>query len=152
MRSLLFAVMLLLAGCAGSPKALQKETVQLGVIESVTPIKLDDSSNVGTNVGGIFGQAGGAGSGGGSGAAVGSIFGAVFGSTLGREAGIATKPGLEIWVKLDESGKSTYVMQPGKPEAFKVGDPVRVIRNGNAARVEPALLGAPPAAEPPAEQ
>lgn len=145
MRSLLFAVMLLLAGCAGSPKAAQKEMVQLGVIESVTPIKLDDSSNVGTNVGGIFGQAGGASSGGGSGAAVGSIFGAVFGSTLGREAGIATKPGLEIWVKLDESGKSAYVMQPGKPEAFKVGDPVRVIRKGKAARVEPALPGTPPA-------
>ncbi|HEX5363637.1 MAG TPA: hypothetical protein VFW59_05175 [Gallionella sp.] len=148
----LLAAASLLAGCAGEPQVAPKEVVQYGVIESVTPIKLDDSSNVGTNVGGIFGQAGGASSGGGSGAAVGSIFGAVLGSTLGRQAGIATKPGLEIWVKLDESGKSTYVMQPGKPDAFKVGDPVRVIRKGKAARVEPSLLGAPPAAEPPKEQ
>lgn len=150
MRSLLLIVALSLAGCAGNPPAQPKEVVLYGVIESITPIKLDNSSNVGTNVGGIFGQAGGASSGGGSGGAVGSIFGAVLGSTLGREAGVGTKPGLEIWVKLDDSGKSTYVMQPGKPDAFQVGDPVRVIRKGNAARVEPSIGGKPPAIEPPA--
>lgn len=139
----LFIAALLLAGCAGSPESVgsrsadkPKDVVQLGVIEAVTPIELDDSSYAGANVGGVFGQAGGA-SGGGRGGVVGSILGGVLGSTLGHQAGIATKPGLEIWVKLDESGKSAYVMQPGKPDAFKIGDRVRIVRKGDSARVEP---------------
>lgn len=139
---------LLLAGCAGGPggvgsREAPKEVVQLGVVESITPIELDASSYAGANVGGVFGQAGGASSGGGRGAVVGSILGGVLGSTLGREAGVATTPGLEIWVKLDETGKSTYVMQPGKPDAFKVGDHVRVVRKGGEARVEPAPAETP---------
>ncbi len=129
-------VIALLAGCAGNPQQGSTEVVLLGVVESVTPIKLDNSSNVGTNVGGIFGQVGGGNSGGGTGSAVGSIFGAVLGSTLGRQAGVSTKPGLELWIKLNEDGKSTYVMQAGEPDAFKVGDPVRVLRKGGASRVE----------------
>ena len=143
MRKALLAIALLLAGCASSPESVgsrsadkPKDVVQLGVIEAVTPIELDDSSYAGANVGGVFGQAGGA-SGGGRGGVVGSILGGVLGSTLGHQAGIATKPGLEIWVKLDESGKSAYVMQPGKPDAFRVGDRVRIVRKGDAARVEP---------------
>lgn len=152
MRGILLVIVLMLAACANNKPAEPKVVIQYGVIESVSSIMLDNSSNVGTNVGGIFGQAGGASSGGGSGAAVGSIFGAVFGSTLGREAGVATKPGLEIWVKLDDSGKSTYVMQPGKPGAFQIGDPVRVVRKGNAVRVEPSIGGAPPDIDPPAAE
>jgi len=143
MRNALLAILLLLAGCAGSPEGVgsrsaskPKEVVQLGVVEAVTPIELDASSDAGANVGGVFGQVGGA-SGGGRGGAVGSILGGVLGSTLGHQAGIATKPGLEIWVRLDESGKSAYVMQPGKPDAFKVGDRVRIVRKDGASRVEP---------------
>lgn len=143
MRSALLAIALLLAGCAGSPESVgsrsadkPKDVVQFGVIEAVTPIELDDSSYAGANVGGVFGQVGGA-SGGGRGGVVGSILGGVLGSTLGHQAGIATKPGLEIWVKLDESGKSAYVMQPGKPDAFKIGDRVRIVRKDGGARVEP---------------
>ncbi len=150
-KHLLFAIALLLAGCAGSPGSVgsrsadaPKEVVKLGVVESVTPIELDASSYAGANVGGVFGQAGGASTGGGRGAVVGSILGSVLGSTLGQQAGIATTPGLEIWVKLDESGKSTYVMQPGKPDAFKVGDRVRVVSKQGETRVEPI-----PAAEIP---
>lgn len=157
MRTLLFAIALLLAGCASAPEGISsrsadkpKETVQLGVIESVTPIELDDSSYAGANVGGVFGQVGGA-SGGGRGGAVGSILGGVLGSTLGHQAGIATRAGLEIWVKLDESGKSAYVMQPGKPDAFKVGDRVRIVRKDGAVRVEPLPAEAPTAPAPASE-
>ncbi|HZW25869.1 MAG TPA: hypothetical protein VFF26_10330 [Gallionella sp.] len=149
MRSALLAIALLLAGCAGSPESVgsrsadkPKEVVQLGVVEGVTPIELDNSSYAGANVGGVFGQVGGA-SGGGRGGAVGSILGGVLGGTLGHQAGIATKAGLEIWVKLDESGKSAYVMQPGKPDAFKVGDRVRIVRKDGGARVEPLPADAP---------
>jgi outer membrane lipoprotein SlyB len=133
---------MLLAGCATSPGGIAsrpadkpKEVVQLGMVESITPIELDASSYAGANVGGVFGQVGGA-SGGGRGGAVGSILGGALGSTLGHQAGIATTPGLEIWVRLDETGKSTYVMQPGKPDSFKVGDRVRVVRKNSEARVE----------------
>ncbi|HCI13593.1 MAG: hypothetical protein A2063_07455 [Gallionellales bacterium GWA2_60_142] len=149
MRNALLAIALLLAGCAGNPESVgsrsadkPKDVVQLGVIEAVTPIELDDSSYAGANVGGVFGQVGGA-SGGGRGGAVGSILGGVLGGTLGHQAGIATKPGLEIWVKLDESGKSAYVMQPGKPDAFKVGDRVRIVRKDGGARVEPIPVETP---------
>ena len=146
---MLFGIALLLAGCAGDqygiggkPADAPKEVVKLGVIESVTPIEMDASSDGGATAGSIFGQAGGASSGGGRGAAVGSILGTVLGGTLGHQAGIATKPGLEIWVKLDdEEGKSTYVMQPGKPDAFKVGDRVRVVRKKGETRVEPDTGG-----------
>ena len=146
---MLFGIAMLLAGCAsdqyglGSKPATDapKEVVKLGVVESVTPIEMDASSDGGTTVGSIFGQAGGASSGGGRGAAVGSILGTVLGGTLGHQAGIATKPGLDIWVKLDGEdgmeGKSAYVMQPGKPDAFKVGDRVRVVRKKGETRVEP---------------
>lgn len=152
MRKLLLAIALLLAGCAGSPEGIgsrsaskPKDVVQFGVVEAVTPIDLDASSYAGANVGGVFGQVGGA-SGGGRGGAVGSILGGVLGSTLGHQAGIATRPGLEIWVKLDESGKSAYVMQPGKPDTFRIGDRVRIVRKNGAARVEPLPVDAP--AEP----
>lgn len=143
MRRYLLAT-LLLAGCASdqhgtnSPSAkAPKEIIQLGVIESVTPIQLDNSSDGGAAAGSIFGQVGGANSGGGRGAVVGSILGNVLGGTLGQQAGIATKPGLEIWVRLIAEDKSTYVMQPGEPTAFRVGDHVRVIRKNGMVHVEP---------------
>ena len=145
MRNGLSIIALLLAGCAGDqygiggkPAEVPKEVVKTGVVESVTPIELDASSGGGSSIGGIFGQVGGANTGGGRGATVGSILGGVLGGTLGQQAGIATKPGLEIWVKLDgEEGRSTYVMQPGTPDAFKVGDRVRVVRKKGETRVEP---------------
>lgn len=144
MRAALFTVTLLLSACAssqhgigGSPAGVPKEVVKRGVIESVTPIKLDASSYAGANVGGVFGQVGGASTGGGRGATVGVILGGVLGGTLGQQAGIDTKPGLEIWVKLDgEENKSTYVMQPGQLDAFKVGDRVRVVSKQGETRVE----------------
>lgn len=148
MRSALLLVALLLAGCAGDQYGIggkpaaeaPREVVKLGVIESVKPVELDASSGGGSSVGGIFGQVGGANTGGGRGSTVGVILGGVVGGTLGQQAGIATKPGLEIWVKLDGEdgmeGKSTYVMQPGKPDAFKVGDRVRVVRKKGEVRVE----------------
>jgi outer membrane lipoprotein SlyB len=143
-RSLILALALL-GGCANNPQGLGSAATpkaeappKLGIIESVTPIELDASSYAGANVGGVFGQVGGANTGGGRGAVVGSILGGVLGGTLGQQAGVATRPGLEIWVKLDDTGKSLYIMQPGKPDEFKVGDRVRVVKNkAGDPRVEP---------------
>lgn len=141
-----FALILamLLAGCAGSKHGVgahdpDKEIVRLGVIESVTPTELDDSTNAGAMAGGIFGQVGGASSGAGRGAVVGSVFGSVLGGTLGQQAGIGTRPGLELWVRIDGAEQSTYVMQPGTPDAFKVGERVRVVTKQGSTRVEPEI-------------
>lgn len=147
MRSVVLVSALLLTGCAAGQYGgadTSKEVVKLGVIESITPIEMDASSGAGSMVGGVFGQAGGAGTGGGRGSVAGSILGTVIGSTLGNQAGIATQPGLEIWVRLDEEGKSTYVMQPGKPDAFKIGEHVRVVRKKGEVRVEPITGTATP--------
>jgi outer membrane lipoprotein SlyB len=132
----------LLAGCANAPHGIgtaadkPKEVIRTGVIESVTPIQLDNSSSAGSTAGSIFGQVGGANTGGGRGAVVGSVLGTVLGGTVGHQAGIATKPGLEIWVKLDETGEEAYVMQAGNADAFKVGDRVRVVVKNGVKRVE----------------
>ncbi|MFA6970062.1 MAG: hypothetical protein WC208_01560 [Gallionella sp.] len=137
----LLIFVLLLAGCAGGKRGIgandpAKEVIKLGVIESVAPIEMDASSNAGSMAGGIFGQVGGANTGTGRGSVVGSVFGSVLGGTLGHQAGIASKQGLELWVKLDGAEQSTYVMQPGKPDAFKVGDRVRIVRKKGEMRVE----------------
>lgn len=144
--SLLF--ILLLAGCASDRhgmNSISKEVIKPGVIESVAPVEMDASASGSSTVGSIFGQVGGASTGDGRGAVVGSVLGTVLGGTLGHRAGINTRPGLELWVRLDEDGQSTYVMQPGKPDAFKVGDRVRVIRKKGNLRVEadPPVIVAP---------
>jgi outer membrane lipoprotein SlyB len=141
MRYLLTALFMLLAGCAGGQRGLggdpaARDVVKFGVIESVTPIQLDNSSQGGSVAGSIFGQVGGASSGTGKGSVVGSIFGNVLGGTLGHQAGIATRSGLELWIKLDGEEQSTYVMQPGNKDAFYAGDRVRVVRKKGEAHVE----------------
>lgn len=139
MRHLFLLFVLLTAGCASSQHGVgpaNKEVIKLGVIESVTPIEMDASSNAGSMAGGIFGQVGGANTGSGRGSVIGSVFGSVLGGTLGHQAGVASKHGMELWVKLDGEEQSTYVMQPGKPDAFKVGDRVRLLRKKGELRVE----------------
>lgn len=142
MRSLLLIIVLLLTGCASGQRGVgsagaPREVIKLGVIESVATIEMDASSNAGTMAGGIFGQVGGVNTGGGRGAVVGSVFGSVLGGTLGRQAGISSRQGLELWVKVDGAEQSTYVMQPGKPDAFRVGDRVRIVQKKGVTLVEP---------------
>ncbi|ADL56802.1 outer membrane lipoprotein [Gallionella capsiferriformans] len=143
MSRLFFLCVLLLAGCASGKGVTAKDTVKYGVLESVTPIEMDASSNTGSMAGGIFGQIGGANTGAGRGAVVGSVLGSVLGGTLGQRAGIDSKNGLELWVKLDGAEQSTYVMQPGKPEAFRVGERVRIVQKKGVVRVEPDIKFAP---------
>jgi outer membrane lipoprotein SlyB len=144
MQKLLIALLVLFAGCAADQRGGPvKEIVRLGVIESVAPIEMDASSGAGSTAGGIFGQVGGANTGTGRGAVVGSVLGGVLGGTLGNEVGVATRPGLELWIKLDGDEQSTYVMQPGKPGAFRVGDRVRAVRKKGGMIVEPDTHLAP---------
>lgn len=129
-----FLLALLLTGCATSPHGMNadtaKEIIKLGIIESVTPITMDNSS--GGTAGSIAGQVGGIY----SRTVVGVVLGSVLGGTVGSQAGLATKPGVEIWVKLDADGSSLYVMQAVGNDIFKVGDPVRVVRKQGDTKVE----------------
>ena len=123
----IFLFALLLGACASNPKTTSPELIKPGVIESVSPIELDDSSSGGGTAGSVAGQVGGIY----SGSVLGVILGSVVGGTVGSQASIATKPGVELWVKLDEDGSSVYVMQALGKDSFKVGDPVRLhIKNG----------------------
>lgn len=148
------AAALLLVACASGPHGVNaenkpREIVKLAVVESVTPTEMDASSNGGAMAGGVFGQVGGANTGGGRGAVVGSVLGSVLGGTLGQQMGVGTRPGLELWVRVDNDEQSTYVMQPGKPDAFKVGERVRLVQKMGVLRVEPLPAeAAPPAALP----
>ena len=135
-RFFIFFTALLLTACANPSGQSNVAKINFGVIESLKPIALDASTYGGAAAGQVFGQVGGASGGVGRGAFVGMILGGVIGGTAGREAGIATKPGLEIWVKLEEYEQSVYAMQPAQPDAFKVGQRVKVIRKGNTARIE----------------
>jgi outer membrane lipoprotein SlyB len=120
----IFLFALLLVGCASNQK-VAPEVFKPGVIESVTPIELDNSS--GGTAGSVAGQVGGIY----SGSMMGMILGSVVGGTVGSQAGISTKPGVELWVKLDEDGSSVYVMQPVDKVIFKIGDHVQLhIKNG----------------------
>ena len=132
-----------LTACASAPTYQSVAKINFGVIESLKPIALDASTHGGAAVGQVFGQVGGASGGVGRGAFVGMVLGGVIGGTAGREAGIATKPGLEIWVKLEEYEQSVYAMQPGAPDSFKVGQRVKVIRKGNTTQVEAIPADAP---------
>lgn len=125
-----------LTACASAPAMQPVAKINFGIIESIKPIALDASTHGGAAVGQVFGQVGGSGGGVGRGAFVGMVLGGVIGGTAGREAGIATKPGLEIWIKLEEYEQSVYAMQAGAPDSFKVGQRVKVIRKGNTAQVE----------------
>lgn len=141
LKRVLFLVALLLAGCASSKHGIgsndpAKEIIKLGVIESVAPIEMDASSNAGSMAGSIFGQVGGANTGDGRGAVVGSVLGTVLGGSLGHQAGIGSRPGLELWIKLDGAEQSTYAMQPGQPNSFRVGDRVRIVTKKGSTLVE----------------
>lgn len=147
MTRIFFCFALFLTGCANSPHGVssgtQKDSSKLGVIESITPIELDDSS--GGTAGSVAGQVGGIY----SGSILGVILGSVVGGTVGSQAGIGTKPGVELWVKLNDDGTSVYVMQALGQNTFKVGDPVRVLMKGNIRKVEPLDTTTAPAAPPP---
>ena len=135
-RFFIFLTALFLTACANPSAPSNVAKINFGVIESLKPIALDASTHGGAAAGQVFGQVGGSSAGVGRGAFVGMILGGVLGGTVGNQAGIATKPGLEIWVKLEEYEQSVYAMQPALPDAFKVGQRVKVIRKGNTARIE----------------
>lgn len=136
----------LLASCAGAPadddagaRPAPRERSELkeypGVVEAVREVELDAApSGVAPMAGAVIGGTVGGSVGSGRGASVGAVVGTVAGAIAGEAvAQGATRPGLEITVRLD-GGRVIAVTQPAG-ETFRPGDRVRVRSDGRTARV-----------------
>ena len=149
MTRFLFALALaawLVAGCASTPgdddanaRRAQQQVEQKaypGVVEGVREVEMDsERSGVAPMAGAVIGGTVGGSVGSGRGSTVGAVIGTVGGAVVGEAAAQgATRPGLEITVRLD-GGRMIAVTQPAGKESFKPGDRVRVVSDGRTARV-----------------
>lgn len=143
---LFVAVATILTACADMPnsasvyssrQAQGEQSVRMGVVESVRNVTIDQgASGVGTVAGGALGAiAAGSTIGSGNGALAAGIVGAVAGGMAGNriESRMATRPGLEITVRL-ENGELRAITQDAD-ELFRVGDRVRLLNSGGVTRV-----------------
>jgi outer membrane lipoprotein SlyB len=141
----LLAVGVLLAGCASQSgevysrsQAQRAQTVQMGTVEFVKPVKVQGTkSGVGAVVGAVAGGVLGSTIGGGDGAKIATVGGALAGAGAGHlaEEKISDYKGLEITVRLD--GGSTMAVVQKNDVMFFVGERVRVLTGGDGTmRVE----------------
>ena len=125
----------LLAGCAtqsgqvySRSQAQQSQTVRLGTVEVVKPVKVEGTkSGVGAVVGAVAGGVLGSTIGGGDGKKLATVGGALGGAAAGHmvEEKISDYNGLEITVRLDD-GQVLAVVQKDDVMFF-VGERVRVL-------------------------
>lgn len=134
-----------LSACAGGlggdtyqrGEARRTMVVQFGTVEAVRAVRLEGTkSPVGTVAGAAVGGIAGSGVGGGRGAAVATVIGAVAGGLAGAalEEGVTRKPGVEVTVRL-ENGQILAVVQEDSGEGLRLGERVRVLRDGGTTRV-----------------
>ncbi|WP_409278425.1 outer membrane lipoprotein [Pseudomonas defluvii] len=137
---------LLLGGCASSltgdsysrDEARRVQTVRMGTIESLRPVKIEGTKTpIGGGAGAIVGGVAGSGVGGGRGSVVAAVIGAVAGGLLGSaaEEGITRTQGVEITVREDDGSMRAYVQQVQENEIFRVGDRVRIMTVNGTSRV-----------------
>ena len=111
-----------LAGCQSNPpvgdtvrrnEVQNMQTVEFGVVTQVRPVNIQPNST-----------------------AVGTTTGAVVGGMAGNavQSGTGARQGVEVTVRLD-SGRTVAVIQEGSPDAFRPGDRVRVMSDGQNTRV-----------------
>src|SRR5476649_1782327 len=140
------AIALTLGGCTSSltgdsysrDEARQVQTVRLGTIESLRPVKIEGSNSpIGAGAGAIIGGVGGSAIGGGRGSIVTAVIGAVAGGYLGNKAeqGLTSAQGVEITVREDDGGMRAYVQEVQPNEIFRVGERVRISTVGGTSRV-----------------
>ena len=113
-----------------------EQSVRLGVVEQVRPVKIDGTrTGAGAAAGAVLGGVGGSAAGGGRGQVATTVAGAIVGGIIGQAAenSATTKEGVEVTIRL-ESGKLIAVTQEAD-ETFQVGDHVRVLSGGGVTRV-----------------
>ncbi|NQD91576.1 glycine zipper 2TM domain-containing protein [Pseudomonas sp. CrR25] len=140
------AVALALGGCASSltgdtysrDEARSVQTVRLGTIESLRPVKIEGTKTpIGAGAGAVVGGVAGSGVGGGRGSAVAAVIGAVAGGLLGAaaEEGLTRTQGVEITVREDDGTMRAYVQEVEENQIFRVGERVRILSVNGTSRV-----------------
>ncbi|KPX41264.1 putative Outer membrane lipoprotein, partial [Pseudomonas ficuserectae] len=132
------AMALMLGGCASNltgdsysrDEARTVQTVRMGTIESLRPVKIEGTKTpIGGAAGAVVGGVGGSAIGGGRGSIVAAVIGAVAGGLLGSatEEGLTRTQGVEITVREDDGSMRAYVQQVQENEIFRVGERVRIM-------------------------
>ncbi|WP_040260950.1 MULTISPECIES: glycine zipper 2TM domain-containing protein [Pseudomonas] len=140
------ALTVLLSGCASSltgdtysrDEARRVQTVRMGTIESLRPVKIEGTKTpIGAGAGAVVGGVAGSSVGGGRGSLVAAVIGAVAGGLLGSatEEGITRAQGVEITVREDDGSTRAYVQQVQENEVFRVGERVRIMTVDGTSRV-----------------
>ena len=140
------AALLALGGCQSSltgdtysrDEARAVQTVRMGTIESLRPVKIEGTKTpIGAGAGAVVGGIGGSGIGGGRGGAVMAVVGAVAGGLLGAaaEEGLTRTQGVEITVREDDGTMRAYVQEVEPNQVFRVGERVRIMTVNGTSRV-----------------
>ena len=140
------AAMLALGGCQSSltgdtysrDEARAVQTVRMGTIESLRPVKIEGTKTpIGAGAGAVVGGIGGSGLGGGRGSAVLAVVGAVAGGLLcaAAEEGLTRTQGVEITVREDDGTMRAYVQEVEPNQVFRVGERVRIMTVNGTSRV-----------------
>ncbi|WP_439889205.1 hypothetical protein ACSX1C_09460 [Pseudomonas sp. MBLB4123] len=140
------AMALALGGCASSltgdtysrDEARTVQTVRMGTIESLRPVKIEGTKTpIGAGAGAVVGGVAGSGVGGGRGSAVAAVVGAVAGGLLGAaaEEGLTRTQGVEITVREDDGTMRAYVQEVEENQIFRVGERVRILSVNGTSRV-----------------
>ncbi|MDE1164146.1 MAG: glycine zipper 2TM domain-containing protein [Pseudomonas sp.] len=137
---------LLLGGCMSNltgdsysrDEARRVQTVRMGTIESLRPVKIEGSKTpIGAGAGAVVGGVAGSAIGGGRGSIITAVIGAVAGGLLGSatEEGLTRTQGVEITVREDDGSMRAYVQQVQENEIFRVGERVRIMTVDGTSRV-----------------
>ncbi|MFZ3202578.1 MAG: glycine zipper domain-containing protein [Pseudomonas sp.] len=142
------ALALTLGGCASSltgdsytrDEARAVQTVRMGTIESLRPVKIEGTKTpIGAGAGAVVGGVAGSGVGSGRGSAVAAVIGAVAGGLIGAatEEGFTRTQGVEITVREDDGTMRAYVQAVEENQVFRVGQRVRIMTVNGTSRVAP---------------
>ncbi|AIR87810.1 glycine zipper 2TM domain-containing protein [Pseudomonas cremoricolorata] len=137
---------LLLGGCASNlsgdsysrDEARRVQTVRMGTIESLRPVKIEGTKTpIGGGAGAVVGGVAGSAIGGGRGSLVAAVIGAVAGGLAGSaaEEGLTRTQGVEITVREDDGSMRAYVQSVQQNEVFRVGERVRIMTVDGTSRV-----------------
>ncbi|WP_416426319.1 glycine zipper 2TM domain-containing protein [Pseudomonas sp. App30] len=137
---------LFLGGCVSNlqgdtysrDEARRVQTVRMGTIESLRPVKIEGTKTpIGAGAGAVVGGVAGSAIGGGRGSIITAVIGAVAGGLVGSaaEEGMTRAQGVEITVREDDGSMRAYVQQVQENEIFRVGERVRIMTVDGTSRV-----------------
>ncbi|MBA4501230.1 outer membrane lipoprotein [Marinobacterium marinum] len=115
------------------------QSVQYGIVESVTPVRIEGRTDgvVGSGTGAVVGGIAGSHIGGGTGRTLATVVGAVAGGVAGQhiEKSATERQGQEITIRLDDGGVLSVVQEVENGRFFQPGDRIRVLGQGRSRKV-----------------